>query len=395
VLDTFCGARRAFMGQVATRSFIPSSLGDTNTYMSRTLHYARDTITTIKIAIPNWLVLDNAGAGGGETASGGTTTVLASVEYPSGSFWPLYFSGSRTGTIASGGTLWTDLANVFIPNGALFFIRMSLVNTVGIPYTDSVTGVHITVSSGEALQQTATDLTTSGTVTDGFSGTLSMFPVAIVGRTTRPSICIIGDSRQTGLGDATPDATGDQGEIGRAFGPNYAYMSLAMSSERASQWATGSTQRALLAPYCTTIIGDLGINDTVFDGNAAATVEGNIKAIAAQFKPRRCYWTTFPPVTTGVWTNPAGTDQTVNGNDAIRTAVNDWTRAINPPLDAMIEVADTMEISRNSGKWHAPSFTTDGIHETTLANNKLLFANGGPIVSGLIPPGGFGFMPLR
>lgn len=350
-----------YWGQCATRCFTHNALGDTSTYMARSFRYMRGNVNALRVAVSNFYV--TTGAGGAE-AGVGTTTVSGSIEYPSGTFYPLTWAGSSSTTIAALSYKFSDARSVRIPDGAMFFIRLRLSNTVGIPYTDPGGGPNIYIAGGDALEATATDKTTSGTVNDSGFGGLMIWPSAVIGYTDRPGPAIIGDSRQAGLGDVTVDATGDQGDIARALGGIYGYQNLAVSGNEIDDFTASSTVRRALARYCSHIIDCSGINDIVFGGTSDATARTRLTAAAALFPGRPYLPATLSPVTTGAWTNPAGTDQTITAAEGDRASHNDWRRT-DPFGYGYIEIADYQEITRNSGKWKAPGFTTDGIHATT------------------------------
>jgi hypothetical protein len=367
--------------QIATRCYQHTQLGTTDPFNSRTFHYARDNVQALQIAIPNWY-----GAGSTwETPSGGVTTVTASIEYPvNTTFTQLKFSGSATGTIASGATLFSDMVAVTIPAGALFFVRMFLSNTVGITYNDAF---NFSPLFGDALDDTGVDLTLGGTIVDGFAGTIGILPVAICGPTNRTSICVIGDSRNAGTGDTTPDATGEQGQASRALAGQVAMINLCVPGSFLANFLAGNTQSSILAKKCTVILGAHGINELVITPSATpAQLEAEVLQLQELYAPRPYYHGTLAPFTTGAWTNPTGSDQTINPGDINRTTFNTWVRAKSQPLTGFFEFDGPVEmggVAAGNGLWNAPGFTADGIHPTTLADLTLV-ATAPPTVLDLI-----------
>lgn len=403
MIDLIASDRGTFIGQVATRCYVPSGNGSsTLPFNIRTFHYARDNITSIKIAFANWYVPNGAGPGAAETPVPGTMTWFASIEYPVGVFHQLTFGGATSGTIPTGTTGWSDFTTVFIPNGAMFFVRMYLQGSGGIPYFPGDVP-HGNATAGDAVNQSSTNLTLSGTVPDDNDG-FYIWPTSIVGRTSKPSLAIWGDSRCVGALDATVDATGEQGEVCRAIGTSltpgtggYAYINMGCSADRLANFVASHTLRVALSNYCTTIVCSYPIND-LNAGTSVATLQGYLQTVSQYLRPRQFYQITIPPFTTGAWTNPSGSDQTGSGFPANRAAFNAWVRTNGAgTLDGFIEIAGGTEIGgplSPSGLWHAPGFTSDGLHELTLGNLSMQTINGGFVAPNLIPPGGFGFMPI-
>lgn len=373
-MSLLAAARPTFIGQVATRCYCPATI-DANalTWMARTFHFLRSFggVTAIKVAFPNWYVVNNASSGP-ETGSGGTSTIKAGLEYPAGTFRQFLFGGATSKTVVTKATLWTDWLPVGIPDGAKFFIRHQRANPTAVVFNDDTFGSHVDVAQGDAVEQTSTDKTISGTVTDGGNG-IAMYPAAIIARTSSGSIFLPGDSRIAGLTDTTVGTSGDQGEIARTIGPKFAYINCGVAGTSITDWVTGTALssgaalRKALSQYCTTVIGNYGINDITFDGTSSATMQARVASLAAIFAPKPYYHCTLPPITTGAWTNPAGSDQTLGTNNTVRAAFNTALRAMSiPGVAGFNEIASIME-SGSTGKWNAPGFTTDGIHETTTA----------------------------
>jgi hypothetical protein len=364
------------IGQLATRCLYADVIDATHsgTFMSRTRHFARDTITALQIAIIAW-------GNNNEASIPASITVRASVEYPIGVFTRLLFNGgSANAVVAAGATQFTDVVSVNIPNGAQFFIRAQLVAPSGCPCTSGFNGGGNDVGAGEAFQNTASDLTLSGTVVDGGFGGDCWYPMAIIGPTTHPSVAILGDSRQAGVGEASSDTpTDDCGEIAKAFGLKYAYINFGLVGDFASIFATGpTTKRASFYKYVDLVVSNFGVNDLI-GGQTAAGLMADLTTISNTIRPaNKFYQCTIPPVTTGAWTNPTGSDQTLATWNAIRQTINTWIRSGTATgiFDGLYEVARAVEIAVDSGKWQAPNVTNDGLHETTLGNSLIQLVDG-------------------
>ena len=155
-----------YLGEVATRAEIPMGMAAPaagTEFMSRSFHYARQTISQLQVAFPNFYV--NATVG--EQPIGGTATLTASVEYPAGTFTQLKFNGAVSATMPNGGFIVSDVAKVAIPNGAKFYVREFYQNAAGFPYTGSTIAQTNLASYGEGMLWAPvglTDLTMGGTV---------------------------------------------------------------------------------------------------------------------------------------------------------------------------------------------------------------------------------------
>lgn len=373
----------AYVGAVATRNIVPNGrAAASKQLMSRRWHKASVDISALKIIVPNWNVTTSAS--GVELGVGASATTTASIEYPAGVFTQLTFSGSATGTIANGSSLTSDYANVSIPSGATFYTRIYYTSTAGIVF--STTGV-----VGKLLQDTArgdafnygasgiVDQTMGGTITGPDTPHVTFSPLAIIGVTNEPSVCVIGDSIGFGYDD-TPDASGDMGMVARAIGPTFAYLNMSVSSDRANWWVSNHTQRLALTSYCSHIINELGFNDLFGAGRTVAQVQGDLETIWGLFS-KPVYQTTVTPRTTSTdgWTTT--TNQTTTAGESNRTTLNDWIRAGQPDVTAYFETADVMETARNSGIWKA-GYTNDGSHP--IQSSYITVQNSGAIATSTI-----------
>ena len=126
----------------------------------------------------------------------------------------------------------------------------------------------------------------------GGGGSLMYAPMAIVGYTAQPSVCVVGDSRIWGQGDSLSDATGDVGEIVRAIGPLFGYTKLASSGVTAASTSTHFVTRLAIANYCTHVIDELGINDLAAS-TAAATIASYRTTLAGLWPSAITFGTTI------------------------------------------------------------------------------------------------------
>lgn len=354
------GRSRSYVGQVATRSFVPNNRTTGHKQlMARTRHVARDDIFRLRLAYPNWTVLT-----GVETDGGAVATVRASIEYPEGVFTQVLFSGSAAGTIADGATGLSDWVDVTIPNGATFFVRTWRDCAGGIIYC---TNTAQDVAGGDFFRYgtTTSDLTMGGAIVSSDT-TNCHFPAAILASTVKSSVAILGDSRAWGQGDDW--TTGDRGELAKAIGPSLGYINLSNPGDRAMWFAPSGTKRSAVAAYCSHAVVQYGIND-VANSRTDAQIQADINTIRSGLPMGSVYLSTMPPGminSTDNWATLA--NQSPPARDVQRIANNDWRRAVPSGFVGCVEVADAVESARNSGKWvvngSANYATSDGTHET-------------------------------
>lgn len=362
-------ARYGYQGVVATHCALMTDFYATNKQMSsRSHHFARDDISSLKLAFANWYV--DAGGGYVEKGTGADATLIATVEYPAGTFTPATLNGQPTMTLPDGLTTVTDEVKVSIPRGAAFWVRTYWQSTAGILYL-KMGWNNAAGDQAEFAASGIADKTQGGTYTPTQAGRY-FGPAAIISNTSCASVFLLGDSRINGQND-TADATGDVGQLARSIGREFGYINVGIPGDRASAVATGYAKRLDLSKYCSHVVSNLGTND-LFQGNSAATIQGNIQTIATAFARagRSVYWATITPSTTSTDSWATTANQTVKTSEANRVAVNNWLRTGGIPyLLGHFECADPVETARDSGVWKAPGRTTDGTHETQLANLEI------------------------
>jgi hypothetical protein len=347
---------RSYLGQIATRSFVPNNFVSTNKQsMSRSRHLCQQAVTSLQIVVSNFYVPETGGNLGVEMAPGSTATVTASIEYPAGTFTQVTFGGSASGTVPDGGVLFSDFVSVTIPQGATFYVRQYITTAAGMVYSDNGS---IDYTNGDGFKFGASgiaDQTMGGTVThnDNFNG---FFPLAILGTTNRASVAIIGDSRAYGYQDIYSDTSGDRGELARSIGPSLAYMSLTTPSDKAALWVASHTNRLQIAKYCSHAVIQLGIND-ISGGRTASQLIADYATIAGLIgKPIFCCTLAPRSNSTDSWQTVA--NQTAFAQEAQRSSFNTSVRAGLSGFAGYFEIADQVESARNSGKWRADTVRT-------------------------------------
>lgn len=377
-------AAGGYEGLVATRLHLPQNSTTSNHWlMARTNHVATDTITAIKVAFANFYI---QASDMHEWGNGGVATITASVEYPAGSFTQLKFSGSASGSIpavsASGattevGVLISDSAAVSIPSGATFWVRHYFTNASGIIHStgqDTANGELLDFGTTPAGGQ---DKTMGGTIVDAGGNGYSAQPVAIIATTTKASVIAVGDSIGYGYDDATASATDwARGVVCHGIPSTIPNLNMGSFGSYAQTFLTVAPSRAALFAYCSHAVFQHGFNDLMdhTGGHTPQTAVATIsyqQALAAAFPSGvRKLLTTITPRTSGTWSTLGG--QTVSGDEAARISYNALVRAnANAGFADYLEVADTVESSRDSGKWvvaPSPPYTGDGIHPNPAGN---------------------------
>ncbi len=252
-------ASQPYLGVVATRGLVANnSLTQTTgtTLMSRSMNWARDTLSRVAIIVPNFLV-DVNGATFTEIGLGSAATVTASIEYPSGTFTQVKFSGSASGTVPNAGYLVSDFASVAIPKGAQFWVRMYNVNASGFLLNGF--GNDASTVNGEFCNLFDGDRTMSGTVDSQFAG-FTLAPLAVIGMTRLPSFLLVGTSRVEGIHD-NQDSSGDVGIMARSIGPSYGYINAGIASDNVAHFLASHTNRVALAQYVSHVICEGPTND--------------------------------------------------------------------------------------------------------------------------------------
>ncbi|MBP1842017.1 hypothetical protein J2046_000261 [Rhizobium petrolearium] len=349
------------VGQIATRSVIPGFSNTTNKQiMSRTRHFARDQITELQLLYPNWFHNGNT-----ETGIDGSITVSASVEYPVGEFHQVTWGGAASTAIADRTTSApSDLLAINIPDGAEFFIRTYSTSATGILFSATEDSAH-----GEGAEfgpSGITDKTMGGTIAD--SGTNAVYgPCAIIGTMSKPSVFVIGDSRESAAGFDTPNYLSVIGHVARAIAPTCAYIDVSRGGERLAEFVASHARRIALAQYCSHVVIHMGINDFTA-GQTSAGALADLDTIIGLLPNQEVWLGTVEPVTTSSdgWTSVSG--QTIDAaSNSARISYNNAIRSGVDGVAGYFDIADVFESARDSGKWKAPAgapLTSDGTHQT-------------------------------
>ena len=198
-------------GFVASRARLVYSMTEAyKQIMSRSCHFANEDLKSIKLIFANFRP-----GGAGDLKTGSAATISASIEFPAGTVTPIYFQGERIGSVADVGSITSDYAAVSIPNGSPFWVRLFYTSRSAIIFNlcNSYLGEQSRVGTGELTDQTSTgDVLYGGTPQNWI-----LPPSAIIGKTKKQSVLIVGDSRSKGQGDkenASNTTLGRDGKVG-------------------------------------------------------------------------------------------------------------------------------------------------------------------------------------
>lgn len=366
------GSRRRispYVGFVATNTAIPDARSGTlRQYNARSHHIARDTIVNPSVIFPNWFY-DRRGTKL-ETASAGTATITASIEYPAGVFTQLLFDGNTSKVIASGDN-GIGTATVTIPEGADFWVREYRVGSSGVTFVDSFEKDSSDTANGEAFEYSTgvlTDKTMSGTITNTAASAprAQGRPVGIIATTSKRSYVLYGDSLTRAEGD-TFNANGDCGILARSVGKTAGYTLCGSSAQRLELFNTAGyhERQVALAQYCTDVISAYAFND-INSSLSAATVKALLDEFWAKFPTKTIHQTTITPRSTSTDNWATVGNQTTAATNAVRIEVNNYIKSLPAPLAGYYDVANVIDNAPDAGVWKADGtafkWCIDGIH---------------------------------
>ena len=338
-------------------------------------------------------------------AGAGDVTYYAAIEYPIGTFTLAEWSTqtgvarARSANCPPGTNVVSDPIPVRIPRGGKFKVHVMAVSTSGATIIFPVSASSVAGGSDAVTHWAAAPtvdpafmcLTGASTGSTSTGSNFMLYPLAILGQSSRPSVMLIGDSRASGRSDSTGTTQAlapntnlgfwGVGEIARSLDYGVAYTNLGCETDTARQFTLTSTLRKALAADHTHVFVQYGIND-VTAGRNAATIQADLAAIYGYFPTKKILVSTIAPKTTSSDSWATATGQTVDAANGVRTAVNDWLRSKPAPIVACFDVADVMETARNSGKWKnvgdgtaTAAMTGDGTHEGAFSYNLVKLSN--------------------
>lgn len=337
------------------------SVDDTtnNTLNSRVVHYAPSTsdISDIVLAFPGFGI----NASFVEADFPVSYTATAAIEYPAGTFYPVYLNGSRNIAVTPGRTLVrTDPLPITIPAGAQFFVKCFASWSAG-HFWMTENGGYLLAAPQQGWCNAGTGLAdntlTATTFTQSESG--NGFTPFVYGRLASPiaSVGILGDSISVATGEQADSVTGAI-FMERAFRGiipvnNVSKVGLGLLNLVPGQRNEG--MHLILRDSISHLIISLGRND--LQGNTAATTEANLQKIMAPFLSRgvKIFGVTVVPTTTSTDNFATTANQTVANaaNETQRLLYNTWLRA-NWQSIGMSGLLDWAHVAdpTDSGKWN-------------------------------------------
>lgn len=356
-----------YEGFIATRCGTLNNSTGGKWSMSRRSHVATADIFALKMVLGNFYIT----VGSPNESVGGDATYTASIEYPSGVFTQVLFSGMPSITIVAGSTGFSDYTKPtqMIPKGAQFWTRQWVHNLVGNlvnDFNDNAAGDQF-VASASALP----DVTMGGSITNLTSS--GMAPLALIGVTSAGSYLLDGDSIMRGFNDDATISDYRRGIVAKALtADTYAFVNVASFALRADDFFTRSAGRRPIYKYCSHCISERGINDLFSGHQGVSTILASLQTIWAELRPAtRVQQLTLTPETTSagnIWESDS--DQTtVNVTDeSHRVTFNTNLRAGGTVgVTSIFDSCTAFESSLNSGKIKGDGvtpqkYTADGVH---------------------------------
>jgi hypothetical protein len=302
-----------------------------------------------------------------------TSNIKAFIEYPAGTFTPVLFGGSATGSIPAAGQVSNDpVAGVSVPAGNKFWshtIRVSgsagNMALIELPATSAALGVTDTSytysGSGNPPARPAAD-----------ASNVHLGPSAITG-----TIAAAGASGFLSTGDSINQGQGNIGAVGVRGGSGFISQGLDKRYSYA-KWAKGGMTGVQLAALagnsriialrdackCTDVLSEWGGGD-LRDGQTVAAILAAYQTIYGLFPGKRIGQTTVLPRTdsTDGWATVANQAAKTDGNWADEINLNAAIRAGLPGVSYVIESSDLASSAHDSRKHKAPPVPSiDGVH---------------------------------
>jgi len=391
-LDTFRVADRSRLGLLAFGGLYPIAdhalpVGEPDTLSNgtdtaqnvRVRHDLSVRATTVVLMYGNFY---NSPLVSGEADGPNDVTVNAGITLPNATgYIPVRFNGLKTVTIKPGTFVLSDPIGVGLLTAgqSMYSQTYATVAAGGKWPLTTVVNNGARPSEGYESGTSITDKSVaSGIPANAGRG---FGPLAVLGTTPDPApiTAMIGDSIVVGQDDGTGDGIKTLGWANRAFrAQGIPFIKLAASSDKIQLFRDPrrSFNRRMFVPGVANIIEAFGIND-VRGGRTLAQLQADKTAFWNECAAQGIdVWAaTLTPSTTSTDSWATVANQTVGSWEAVRTGYNDWVRSLPAPLKGVIEVADTVESARNSGKWKvtgsAFGYTPDGLHPNTTGHTAM------------------------
>lgn len=313
--------------------------------------------------------------------------VKSAWEAADGTNTPLYGNGLRRQISLNPGerARFRPQQKLIVPGGTLPFARQFVsVGTAGqqwpcnrIAHNSNLGESDNVFGTGAGTDQTdATGTFGSATFTYAFG------PCGIYGipadRQRRKAVALFQDSIGTNSGDDAVgnrgDANGYMGWLERALTNQYAFINAARATSRMQWVAAGfDNQISMIAPYVTSAIIQLGVNDWS-TGRTLAQMQADLATMVTALQAYGVavfVCTTSPKVTATTNAYVDGGSAINSGPSGIGNSYNTWVRTLPLGIRGCIDVANILEDPGRPGYFlpYSPALTTDGTHYSTTAMN--------------------------
>lgn len=301
----------------------------------------------------------------------------AAIEYE-GSIYPASYLGQATVSVAGGQTLEFEPIPISITKGSVYWVRAyTKVNT------GENTPVNYSGSSGQGegyIDGENRTLYNSAAIS-GVNGSMSA-PVAIIGTVNKPTVSVglVGDSIMHGLKDYSYLGYGYRFCEANSF----PHLNAGFPGERLVAFIkAGKRIRQNLFPYLTHVIVEYPVND-LSNGATVADLKTNLLLTWNYFYNMgiTVIQTTTTPSSTSsnsfatVGNQTVGNTGFTGGANSKRAELNRWIRTVPYPLSGVIDAANAVESSPESGLWKANGtanyYTDDGLHPKGPGHDLIL-----------------------
>jgi lysophospholipase L1-like esterase len=307
--------------------------------------------------------------------------------------YPVFFKGSRTGSLDPGGILVSDPLGVYLKTATqnYFYTRTYVSSANQYPL-----GCVAVAGNNEGFDS-GNDDTGYNNATGSFSSqTNPMFgPWLVLGVASsrnQPVIGCVGESIMTGAknniqnGSTITTTSPDVSFLDVALNNTYPLVKLSKSSDTDTIFSNTrlTNGRHIALSICTHVFVQYGTNN-INNAVSPATIYANLQAICKYIKlfGARVYLCTIPPRTTSSDNWATAGNQTVTANEANRVTLNTSIRGAvaDGTADAVVDICTPIEVNssnvltQNGGIWlsngTAKHYTPDGIHPAYDGNQAI------------------------
>jgi hypothetical protein len=352
-----------------------------------------------RVPYVNWY--SAGGTGAQDTGPGNPVTIRGlQLEYPQGVFYRVKFDDANACFVPDGEGVLSDVVEDldFVPHGAVVLAHLRIevdpggrwINSHRVGWVPGVLPGQSAVPSlswvtGEGGNKNSSSDLTGGALplpndSSAVPGPLTLLASAYTA--PKPVVAMVGDSITSGR---VSFRTVDQNWYSVLLSGKASLLNISKVGGISQDMAgVGARRRWPLVPAASVLINAYGDNNLNAAGQSLATLQADTIRLWRTARARgvpRVLQATLSPWTssTDAWTTVSG--QTPLSFEPTRVAFNDWLRAgapldpstLNPvagpgggalvagkaghPLADVLDVADALESSRNSGRWKVPGRT--------------------------------------